>query len=76
LHASGQRLQRCLDLYLIALVSGKGHFGTVYHGEYLSASVSEVTGNNVHMKVAVKTLSRIEDLQAVEHFLREGEHFI
>nr|CAB3263761.1 hepatocyte growth factor receptor [Phallusia mammillata] len=53
-------------------IIGKGHFGTVYHGEYVSSEISEISGNPIHVKVAVKTLSRIEDRDSVQHFLREG----
>lgn len=31
-----------------------------------------MSGNPLELKVAVKTLSRIEDRDSVEHFLREG----
>ncbi|KAG8523970.1 Macrophage-stimulating protein receptor [Galemys pyrenaicus] len=46
-------------------VIGKGHFGVVYHGEYTDESQ-----NQVHC--AVKSLSRITEVQEVEAFLREG----
>ncbi|KAF6100254.1 macrophage stimulating 1 receptor [Phyllostomus discolor] len=46
-------------------VIGKGHFGVVYHGEY-----TDETQTRVHC--AVKSLSRITELQEVEAFLREG----
>ena len=51
--------------------AGKGHFGTVYHGEY-TENVADADGNAVIRKVAVKTLSRIEDMDSVEAFLHEG----
>ncbi|XP_053525533.1 macrophage-stimulating protein receptor isoform X3 [Artibeus jamaicensis] len=46
-------------------VIGKGHFGVVYHGEY-----TDETQTRIHC--AVKSLSRITELQEVEAFLREG----
>ncbi|XP_006171001.1 macrophage-stimulating protein receptor [Tupaia chinensis] len=46
-------------------VIGKGHFGVVYHGEY-----TDQAQNRIHC--AVKSLSRITELQEVEAFLREG----
>ena len=51
---------------------GKGHFGTVYHGEYITNKV-DPDGNPIQKKVAIKTLSRIEDMDAIEGFLREGK---
>ncbi|XP_064352598.1 macrophage-stimulating protein receptor [Camelus dromedarius] len=46
-------------------VIGKGHFGVVYHGEYIDEAQ-----NQVHC--AIKSLSRITEVQEVEAFLREG----
>ncbi|XP_073086700.1 macrophage-stimulating protein receptor isoform X1 [Manis javanica] len=46
-------------------VIGKGHFGVVYHGEY-----TDEAQNRIHC--AIKSLSRITELQEVEAFLREG----
>ncbi|XP_070348908.1 macrophage-stimulating protein receptor isoform X12 [Equus asinus] len=46
-------------------VIGKGHFGVVYHGEY-----TDKAQNRIHC--AVKSLSRITEVQEVEAFLREG----
>lgn len=46
-------------------VIGKGHFGVVYHGEY-----TDEGQNQVHC--AIKSLSRITEVQEVEAFLREG----
>uniref|UniRef100_A0A8C3YPR7 Macrophage-stimulating protein receptor n=1 Tax=Catagonus wagneri TaxID=51154 RepID=A0A8C3YPR7_9CETA len=46
-------------------VIGKGHFGVVYHGEYVDEAQ-----NRIHC--AVKSLSRITELEEVEAFLREG----
>ncbi|XP_066207270.1 macrophage-stimulating protein receptor isoform X2 [Saccopteryx leptura] len=46
-------------------VIGKGHFGVVYHGEY-----TDEAQNRIHC--AVKSLSRITEVQEVEAFLREG----
>ncbi|XP_041533534.1 macrophage-stimulating protein receptor isoform X2 [Microtus oregoni] len=46
-------------------VIGKGHFGVVYHGEY-----TDEAQNQIHC--AVKSLSRITEVQEVEAFLREG----
>lgn len=46
-------------------VIGKGHFGVVYHGEYTNEAQ-----NRIHC--AIKSLSRITELQEVEAFLREG----
>ncbi|XP_030743467.1 macrophage-stimulating protein receptor [Echinops telfairi] len=46
-------------------VIGRGHFGVVYHGEY-----TDPAQNRVHC--AVKSLSRITEVQEVEAFLREG----
>ncbi|XP_074139399.1 macrophage-stimulating protein receptor isoform X2 [Sminthopsis crassicaudata] len=46
-------------------VIGKGHFGVVYHGEYVDSSQ-----NRIHC--AIKSLNRITELEEVEEFLREG----
>ncbi|XP_045056070.2 macrophage-stimulating protein receptor isoform X2 [Desmodus rotundus] len=46
-------------------VIGKGHFGVVYHGEYTDEAQTRI-------HCAVKSLSRITELQEVEAFLREG----
>ncbi|XP_013977614.1 macrophage-stimulating protein receptor isoform X1 [Canis lupus familiaris] len=46
-------------------VIGKGHFGVVYHGEYIDEDQ-----NRIHC--AVKSLSRITEVQEAEAFLREG----
>lgn len=46
-------------------IIGKGHFGIVYHGEYTDEA-------NNHIHCAVKSLSRITEVQEVEAFLREG----
>ncbi|XP_044789516.2 macrophage-stimulating protein receptor isoform X3 [Bubalus bubalis] len=46
-------------------VIGKGHFGVVYHGEY-----TDEAQNRIHC--AIKSLSRITEVQEVEAFLREG----
>ncbi|XP_021027844.1 macrophage-stimulating protein receptor isoform X2 [Mus caroli] len=46
-------------------VIGKGHFGVVYHGEYIDGAQ-----NQTHC--AIKSLSRITEVQEVEAFLREG----
>ncbi|XP_032723982.1 macrophage-stimulating protein receptor [Lontra canadensis] len=46
-------------------VIGKGHFGVVYHGEYIDEDQ-----NRIHC--AIKSLSRITEGQEVEAFLREG----
>ncbi|XP_014647774.1 PREDICTED: macrophage-stimulating protein receptor isoform X2 [Ceratotherium simum simum] len=46
-------------------VIGKGHFGVVYHGEYTNKAQ-----NQIHC--AIKSLSRITEVQEVEAFLREG----
>ncbi|XP_006893072.1 PREDICTED: macrophage-stimulating protein receptor [Elephantulus edwardii] len=46
-------------------VIGKGHFGVVYHGEYIDQAQ-----NRIHC--AIKSLSRITEVQDVEAFLREG----
>ncbi|XP_037385248.1 macrophage-stimulating protein receptor isoform X2 [Talpa occidentalis] len=46
-------------------VIGKGHFGVVYHGEY-----TDEDQNQVHC--AIKSLSRITEMEEVEAFLREG----
>uniref|UniRef100_I3LG23 Macrophage-stimulating protein receptor n=1 Tax=Sus scrofa TaxID=9823 RepID=I3LG23_PIG len=46
-------------------VIGKGHFGVVYHGEYIDEAQ-----NRIHC--AIKSLSRITELEEVEAFLREG----
>ncbi|XP_047630608.1 macrophage-stimulating protein receptor isoform X7 [Phacochoerus africanus] len=42
-----------------------GHFGVVYHGEYIDEAQ-----NRIHC--AIKSLSRITELEEVEAFLREG----
>ncbi|XP_058415018.1 macrophage-stimulating protein receptor isoform X9 [Diceros bicornis minor] len=42
-----------------------GHFGVVYHGEYTNKAQ-----NQIHC--AIKSLSRITEVQEVEAFLREG----
>ncbi|KAM7064258.1 macrophage-stimulating protein receptor isoform 3-T4 [Molossus nigricans] len=46
-------------------VIGKGHFGVVYHGEYIDKDQ-----NRIHC--AIKSLNRITEVQEVEAFLREG----
>ncbi|XP_025771968.1 macrophage-stimulating protein receptor isoform X3 [Puma concolor] len=46
-------------------IIGKGHFGVVYHGEY-----TDKDQNRIHC--AIKSLSRITEVQEVEAFLREG----
>ncbi|KAF0875081.1 RON protein, partial [Crocuta crocuta] len=46
-------------------IIGKGHFGVVYHGEYIDKDQ-----NRIHC--AIKSLSRITEVQEVEAFLREG----
>nr|KAF6335509.1 macrophage stimulating 1 receptor [Pipistrellus kuhlii] len=46
-------------------VIGKGHFGVVYHGEYIDEAQN-------HTHCAIKSLSRITEAQEVEAFLREG----
>ncbi|XP_058144112.1 macrophage-stimulating protein receptor isoform X2 [Dasypus novemcinctus] len=46
-------------------VIGKGHFGIVYHGDY-----TDPAQNQIHC--AIKSLSRITEVQEVEAFLREG----
>ncbi|XP_008569766.1 PREDICTED: macrophage-stimulating protein receptor isoform X3 [Galeopterus variegatus] len=46
-------------------IIGKGHFGIVYHGEYIDQAQ-----NRIHC--AIKSLSRITEVQEVEAFLREG----
>ncbi|XP_043835779.1 LOW QUALITY PROTEIN: macrophage-stimulating protein receptor [Dromiciops gliroides] len=46
-------------------VIGKGHFGIVYHGEYVDSSQ-----NRIHC--AIKSLNRITEIEEVEEFLREG----
>ncbi|XP_062970653.1 macrophage-stimulating protein receptor isoform X4 [Cynocephalus volans] len=46
-------------------IIGKGHFGVVYHGEY-----TDQAQNRIHC--AIKSLSRITEVQEVEAFLREG----
>ncbi|XP_034514238.1 macrophage-stimulating protein receptor isoform X7 [Ailuropoda melanoleuca] len=46
-------------------VIGKGHFGVVYHGAY-----TDKDQNQIHC--AIKSLSRITEVQEVEAFLREG----
>ncbi|XP_036595395.1 macrophage-stimulating protein receptor isoform X2 [Trichosurus vulpecula] len=46
-------------------VIGKGHFGIVYHGEYIDSSQ-----NRIHC--AIKSLNRITEMEEVEEFLREG----
>ncbi|XP_070247390.1 macrophage-stimulating protein receptor isoform X2 [Myotis yumanensis] len=46
-------------------VIGKGHFGVVYHGEYIDEAQ-----NRIHC--AIKSLNRITEVQEVEAFLREG----
>ncbi|XP_013363066.1 PREDICTED: macrophage-stimulating protein receptor isoform X1 [Chinchilla lanigera] len=46
-------------------VIGRGHFGVVYHGEY-----TDEAQNRTHC--AIKSLSRITEVQEVEAFLREG----
>ncbi|XP_068951790.1 macrophage-stimulating protein receptor isoform X2 [Petaurus breviceps papuanus] len=42
-----------------------GHFGIVYHGEYMDPSE-----NRIHC--AIKSLNRITEIEEVEEFLREG----
>ncbi|XP_076810797.1 hepatocyte growth factor receptor-like [Clavelina lepadiformis] len=51
-------------------IIGKGHFGTVYRGEFELSS--EKTAEVTTMVVAIKTLSRIEDYDSVVQFLKEG----
>ncbi|XP_045386153.1 macrophage-stimulating protein receptor isoform X3 [Lemur catta] len=46
-------------------IIGKGHFGVVYHGEY-----TDQVQNRIHC--AIKSLSRITEVQEVEAFLQEG----
>uniref|UniRef100_A0A2K5DAE8 Macrophage-stimulating protein receptor n=1 Tax=Aotus nancymaae TaxID=37293 RepID=A0A2K5DAE8_AOTNA len=46
-------------------VIGKGHFGVVYHGEYIDQAQNRI-------QCAIKSLSRITEVQQVEAFLREG----
>ncbi|XP_035131445.2 macrophage-stimulating protein receptor isoform X4 [Callithrix jacchus] len=46
-------------------VIGKGHFGVVYHGEYIDQAQNQI-------QCAIKSLSRITEVQQVEAFLREG----
>uniref|UniRef100_A0A2K5VT26 Macrophage-stimulating protein receptor n=1 Tax=Macaca fascicularis TaxID=9541 RepID=A0A2K5VT26_MACFA len=46
-------------------VIGKGHFGVVYHGEYIDQAQNRI-------QCAIKSLSRITEMQQVEAFLREG----
>ncbi|XP_007953566.2 macrophage-stimulating protein receptor [Orycteropus afer afer] len=46
-------------------IIGRGHFGVVYHGEY-----TDQAQNRIHC--AIKSLSRITEIQEVEAFLREG----
>ncbi|XP_072506797.1 macrophage-stimulating protein receptor isoform X2 [Notamacropus eugenii] len=46
-------------------VIGKGHFGIVYHGEYMSTSQDRI-------HCAIKSLNRITEIEEVEEFLREG----
>ncbi|XP_003936696.2 macrophage-stimulating protein receptor [Saimiri boliviensis] len=46
-------------------VIGKGHFGIVYHGEYIDEAQNRI-------QCAIKSLSRITEVQQVEAFLREG----
>ncbi|XP_013927531.1 PREDICTED: macrophage-stimulating protein receptor-like [Thamnophis sirtalis] len=46
-------------------IIGKGHFGSVYHGTYTDSSQREI-------RCAVKSLNRINDLEEVEEFLKEG----
>ncbi|XP_039084287.1 macrophage-stimulating protein receptor isoform X2 [Hyaena hyaena] len=46
-------------------IIGKGHFGVVYHGEYIDKDQSRI-------HCAIKSLSRITEVQEVEAFLREG----
>ncbi|XP_027692885.1 macrophage-stimulating protein receptor isoform X2 [Vombatus ursinus] len=46
-------------------IIGKGHFGIVYHGEYVDSSQ-----NRIHC--AIKSLNRITEMEEVEEFLREG----
>ncbi|XP_077848758.1 macrophage-stimulating protein receptor isoform X21 [Macaca mulatta] len=45
--------------------SGLGHFGVVYHGEYIDQAQNRI-------QCAIKSLSRITEMQQVEAFLREG----
>ncbi|XP_078495964.1 hepatocyte growth factor receptor [Ciona intestinalis] len=53
-------------------IIGKGHFGTVYNGEYITSEINKLNGNPIKRKVAIKTLSKIEDTESVEKFLKEG----
>ncbi|XP_043934870.1 macrophage-stimulating protein receptor [Protopterus annectens] len=46
-------------------IIGKGHFGIVYHGTYTDPSNKEI-------HCAVKSLNRINDVEEVEQFLKEG----
>ncbi|XP_011794444.1 PREDICTED: macrophage-stimulating protein receptor isoform X3 [Colobus angolensis palliatus] len=46
-------------------VIGKGHFGVVYHGEYIDQAQNRI-------QCAIKSLSRITEMQQVEAFLQEG----
>lgn len=56
-----------LHALITCVTIGKGNFGIVFHGIYF-AEDDEMEGD----KVAIKTMSRIEDIHSIELFLREG----